>query len=645
MSWDDGIEGPHRAIAASNSSRIGVLAGPGTGKTGLGLMRRVVRLLAEGVPARRILLISFTRTAAQDLREKVAGLGVAGADDVRATTLHSYCFGLLQRDSVLAITGRQPRPMMKHEIDLMLRDLEGDSGNIYAKRDLVEAFEAGWARGITDHPGVAVDPSDKQFEAQVMRWMIHHRAMLIGEVVPLAFDYLRNNPLAEDLSNFSHIIVDEYQDLNVLEQHLLDLLANGEGTALCIAGDDDQSIYSFRHANPIGIQEFLERDEVEQHKIEVCGRCPRRILSMANSLIAHATDRDKPAMTCLQEDVEGSIAIVQWPDLSDEVEGIVAAIVADIERERRQPGDILVLTNRHRIGEAVRDGLRALEIEAHSFFSEEAVRTDRAQQALAFLWLTVSDDPVSLRVILGLHDSDGRASAYRKLMAYCRQEGISEQVALERAKNGERLPVSVRALLPRYIHARNVIDGLSLEDLPSVVDALFPDNQEELADLRTLALELLPDVDSARALLDVLIVRITQVDVPASPDYVRIMSLHKSKGLTSPVVYVAGMAEGIVPTLPQSGSDDQVSAAVEEQRRLLYVAITRAADQLVLSYAASMELSLAMKLQVRLDMRKIRRIGGQKRIPTIASRYLRELGTDAPRALPGARWLQDYLGS
>jgi superfamily I DNA/RNA helicase len=644
MNWDDGIEGPHRAIAASASSRIGVLAGPGTGKTSYGLMRRVVRLLAEGVPGGRILLISFTRTAAQDLREKIAALGVFGADEVRATTLHSYCFGLLQRDSVLAITGRQPRPMMKHEIDLMLRDLEGDFGNIYARRELVEAFEAGWARGITDHPGLAVDPSDRQFESQVMRWMIHHRAILIGEVVPLAFDYLRNNPMAEDLGNFSHVIVDEYQDLNVLEQHLLDLLAEGE-TSLCIAGDDDQSIYSFRHANPIGIQQFLDRDDVERHEIEVCGRCPRRILSMANSLISHASDRDKPVMTCRQENVEGSVAVVQWPDLSDEVEGIVAAIVADIEQDRRQPGDILVLTSRHKIGEAVRDGLRTLEIDAHSFFSEEAVRTVRAQEALALLWLAVSDDPVSLRVILGLDDGDGRANAYRKLMAYCWQEGISEQEALGRASRGDKLPVSIRAFLPRYIHACNVIDGLTLEDLPSVIEALFPDNQEELADLRALAVDLLPDVESARSLLDALIVRITQVDVPASPDYVRIMSLHKSKGLTSPVVYVAGMAEGIVPTLPKNGTDDQVSAAVEEQRRLFYVAITRAADQLVLSYAASMELSLAMKLQVRLDMSKIRRIGGEKRIPTIASRYLRELGTDAPRSVPGARWLQDHLGS
>ncbi len=91
MSWDDGIEGPHRAIAASEHLRIGVLAGPGTGKTSYGLMRRVVRLLEEGVRGDRILLLSFTRVAAADLRDKVATLDALGAEDVRATTLHGYC--------------------------------------------------------------------------------------------------------------------------------------------------------------------------------------------------------------------------------------------------------------------------------------------------------------------------------------------------------------------------------------------------------------------------------------------------------------------------------------------------------------------------------------------------------------------------
>ena len=645
MIWDEGIDGPHRAIAGSTEGRIGVLAGPGTGKTSYGLMRRVVRLLSEGVHPSRILLLSFTRTAAHDLREKVAALGVEGADDVRATTLHSYCFGLLQRDAVLTITGRTPRPLMKHEADLMLRDLEGDFGNIFKRRDLLEAFEAGWARGEEDHPGHAVNPTDKAFEAQIIRWLIHHRAMLIGEVVPIAFDYLKHNPLADDLHAFDHVIVDEYQDLNFLEQHLLDILAESGSMALCVAGDDDQSIYGFRHANPVGIRQFLQRPDVESHVIDVCGRCPRRILSMANSLIAHAVGRAKPALGCLHADTEGDVAIVQWPELDDEVEGVVAAIVSDVQNERRQPGDILVLTGRHKIGEAIRQALTSLDVPAHSFFTEEAVRTPDAQRALALLWLAVEDDPVSLRVILGYADQNARAPSYQKLMEYCRANGITEREALEAVRAGSKLPVNARAFLGQYNTALAIVEKLPLDDLPLLVDSLFPENIEAVADLRALALEAVEVATSPRELLEALITGITQVDVPPSPEYVRIMSLHKSKGLTSPVVYVVGMVDGIVPTLPppDRATEAQIAAAVEEQRRLLYVAITRASSQLILTYSSKMELGLAMSLRVHVVKSKIRKVGDIKAAPTIASRYLSELGMDAPRPSAGPGWLDSYL--
>jgi superfamily I DNA/RNA helicase len=93
MALADGIDGAHKSIAQSGHPRIGVLAGPGTGKTSYGLMRRVVRLLEQGLAGERILLVSFTRVAAADLRDKVASLDAPGASDVKATTLHAYCFG------------------------------------------------------------------------------------------------------------------------------------------------------------------------------------------------------------------------------------------------------------------------------------------------------------------------------------------------------------------------------------------------------------------------------------------------------------------------------------------------------------------------------------------------------------------------
>lgn len=157
MAWDDALTGVHYEIAASDARRIGVLAGPGTGKTTYGLLRRVARLIETGVcKPSEILLLTFTRTAANDLVEKLADLGTPGADSVRASTVHAFCFGTLQREGVLAITGRNARTLLEHERDLMLRDLDGDFGNIRARRKLLHAFEAGWARRDSDHPGLAL---------------------------------------------------------------------------------------------------------------------------------------------------------------------------------------------------------------------------------------------------------------------------------------------------------------------------------------------------------------------------------------------------------------------------------------------------------------------------------------------------------
>ena len=463
--------------------------------------------------------------------------------------------------------------------------------------------------------------------------------MLIGEVVPIAFHYLRSNPAADELRAFDHVIVDEYQDLNYLEQHLLDLLA-AEGN-LCVAGDDDQSIYGFRFAHPVGIVDYRNRDEVEGHEIVVCGRCPRVILSMANSLISHAPDRAKPELSCLQE-VDGDVAIVQWDDLDAEIEGAVAAIAADIQRERRAPGDILVLTHRRYIGEKIRKALIEQGVPAHSYFKEEGLGNDAAQEAFALLRLVVGEDRPGLRVLLGIGAADGRCSAYKRLMRCARENNSSERQILDRLVAGERLGIVVPALLQRYRHVVGRLSQVSADDLIALIDVLFPDGHEDLADLRELALEASAEATSPKELLDAMVTTLTQVDIPQSPTFVRVMSLHKSKGLTSPAVFIVGVVDGIVPTIPSRLSEEAQELARAEQRRLFYVALTRAAEQLVISSATSMEIASAKGMGVHVDAQTVRRVGGKLVARTIASPYMSELGESAPSAVRGTDWIASY---
>ena len=637
MSWRDDLDGPHLAIAASESARVGVLAGPGTGKTAFGLMRRVARLIEEGVDPREILLFSFTRTAAHDLRAKIADLGVEGAESVTATTLHSYCFGLLMKDAVLQITGRTPRPLLDHEVDLMLRDLSGDFGGIEERRERLRAYEAGWARQTSEHPFEEPDGNDLDFQAQMMRWLRHHRAMLIGEVVPLAYTYLRDNPMAEELERYTHIVADEYQDLNGLEQALLELLA-GDGN-LCVAGDEDQSIYRFRYANPDGILQFVSREEVESIGIDLCGRCPVAVLAMANELMSYAPERDKGELRARKE-VGGEVAVVQWADLEEEVDGITAAIAASLQEGRREPGDILVLAHRQKIGELLRKRLVELDVPAHSFYSQESVSTDEAQKTLALLRLAVSpDDLVAWRVILGMGDGEGRAKAYGRLRAYCLEQGQSEVEVLEALREGIRLPLRIPAFIERFSAANAFLDTLERDDLAVAVDQLFPVDLEDVDALRAIALEVLPEAESLSDLCERIVTRVSQHDVPESPDFVRIMSFHKSKGLTSPAVYLVGLVDGIIPTIKASADETEVEAAICEQRRLVYVALTRAAEELVVSSCRRIELGVAYSMGVRVVKSQIRKVGDKLVAPTIASPYLAEMSSSVPAPEKGRSWL------
>lgn len=638
MAWDDGIEGVHKEIAASQESRIGILAGPGTGKTNFGLMRRVARLLEDGIPGDRILLLSFTRVAAADLRDKIERVVAPGVENVRATTLHGYCFGLLNQESILTITGRNPRILLAHEADLMLRDIGGDFGNIHERRRLLRAFVAGWARGLQDHPGIASIGEDRTFEHSVMLWLRNHKAMLIGEVVPEAYKFLSTNPQADALHAYDHIIVDEYQDLNVIEQRLLDVLAADSN--LCIAGDDDQSIYSVRYANPGGILSFIQQEDTESHTIQQCGRCPKQILSVANCLISNAPGRAKEDLVSRDETQQGDVAIVQWPNVDAEVEGIVAAIAGDIGTQRREPGDILVLTNWRKIGTRIQEKLVELDIPARSYFTEEELSADDAKEGLALLRLLVNtEDAPALRVLLGLGEQDGRTDAYKRLLAYCHENSARPHAVLDRLISGEKLKLNVSGLTKAYSHAKSKVEQLRLLELPQVVDSLFPDGSKEVAELRAAALDAMGEAETPNDILKTIIEVITQDDVPQNPDFVRIMSLHKSKGLTSPGVYIVGAIQGVLPTIMET-DPKAVDDAICEGRRLFYVAVTRAAQELVISSSILIDLADARARNIRFDNKSIRRNVHGYTVRSIASPYVAELGSTAPSPIRGQDWLQ-----
>jgi superfamily I DNA/RNA helicase len=473
VAWNDGLAGPALDFAGSDAARLRALAGPGTGTT-TALLRRIARLLEQDVQPEEIFVVTFARTAAEDLKQALAQLG----EDINVTarTLHSFCFSVLSREGVLEITGRVPRILLTFERDHLLKDLQGNFPAQFGERaKLTRAFEAAWARRQVEEPGQPVEGLDQEFQNALLESLRWHQAMLIGEVVPLALSYLRNNPDAEERSKFSYVLVDEYQDLNKAEQTVVDLLC--DHAELTVIGDDDQSIYGFKWANPEGIRTFPALHPGTQDvEFTECRRCPQRVVRMAQALIERNAGRVRGALQPRPGNAAGEIHHVQWSSLETEAEGI-ADFLADQIAGGVNPGKCLVLANSRRVGYAIRDAVRARGIEIRSYFREEAVESGTAQERLTLLTLLANpDDRVALRCALAFGSTTRREGPYRRLLAEVYARGSSVRRVLEEIDAGNvKLPHTATAL-ERWREVNAHVQELEpvRDNLPALVDALFP---------------------------------------------------------------------------------------------------------------------------------------------------------------------------
>lgn len=642
MAWDTGLSGTALAIASAHETPLRVMAGPGTGKS-FAMKRRVARLLEERADPRRILAVTFTRTAAQSLVDDLAGLGVPGCEKVQARTLHSFCFSLLMRNAVLERTRRVPRPLLtfngygmrRFEAEPLLADLAatGRYGSKTACEKRIRAFEADWARLQSEAPGWPSDPIDSQFEVDLVGWLRFHRSMLIGEVVPLAYRYVRDNPDASVAGEFDHVIVDEYQDLNRAEQDLIDLLAaNGN---LSLVGDVDQSIYSFRHANPGGIQDFhITHVGTHDETLDECRRCPTRVVAMADSLIRHNHTDSATRLAPMEGNPTGLVHVLRWSDPQAECHGLADFVIAQISAGSIRPGEVLILTARKTMGYLVRDRIRDAGIDVHSFYSEEALEADAAQRAVALLTLVAEpEDRVALRWWLGAGSDTWRTGAYSRLRQVSERTGISPREALAAITRGDLTLARAKPLLDRYAKLLSETGRLEAMSIEGLVEDLFPDGDVDLELLRSTALFAATDVEAVTDLHSALRGAVAQPDPPESADYVRVMSLHKSKGLTAKMVVVAGAVQGLVPMIKPELSAVEKVASLEEQRRLFYVAITRASETLVISGFRAIRRDGAHRIGMILPP------GPGMNAEAHASEYIAELGPESPQARLGADWV------
>lgn len=608
------------------------------------MKRRVARLLEEGVEPASILAVTFTRVAAEDLHRELVGMGVPGCEALNGVTLHSLALRILMRNHVLGATGRIPRPLNDLELKPLEADLAEAHGGVRELRKKIKAFEAAWARLQHDEPGFVQHPDDLAFERDLYGWLIFHRAMLIGEVIPQLYSYLHANPLAQERSEFRHILVDEFQDLNRAEQGVVALLSGAAD--VCIVGDDDQSIYSFKHAHPEGIRAWLATNAGgDDLTLDVCRRCPTQVVAMANALIASNVYRPiRRALTPLAANGAGDVRILQYATLENEVAG-VANLISGIIAGGVPPGDILVLAQRGVIGTPIYEALHARNIPVRSYYAEAELSTQSAQERFAYLKLLVDrEDRVALRWLVGLNSANWLCRGYRRLRGYADGQAVSPWQALCAIADGQAQVAHTGALVGRFSIIRAELDRLAElhagAGIAGIIDDLFPDGDDGVRDLRALSLGLLESEAEMMPenFLTKLSDAITKPEIPSEIEDVRIMSLHKSKGLSAPVTIIAGCIEGLLPKQPRDGlSAAETLAEIEEQRRLVYVGISRVKSSpaagkpgtLILTNSRMMPLATAMGAGIAPAQVNY----GDAHM--IASRFIHEMGAAAPAPVGG----------
>ena len=330
----------------------------------------------------------------------------------------------------------------------------------------------------------------------------------------------------------------------------------------------------------------------------------------------------------------GDVHIVQWSDIDEEARGLAAFVRTLLNSGYYSPSDFLILTARRLLGYGIRDRIAESGVAVHSFYHEEALEGDTAQRAFALLSLLVdAEDRVALRWWLGQGSPSSRRNAYHRLRQHCESAGISPRAALEALEQGSLTLHRVGTLVDIYRKLREDLAGLKAQALTDIVDALLPANNEECKALREVAKLAMPQFEGVGDLFNHIKTHITQPEMLEEGEFVRVMSLHKSKGLTSKVAIVAGCIQGLIPFQDNKQAQIDQDAILREQRRLFYVAITRCTEVLVLSSAVRMQRQLAWKIGVQLQP------GRSTTGTTITSQFIDELGPTAPDPRSGDKWI------
>ncbi len=604
----DGLTSAQREAVQHVEGPLLILAGPGSGKTRV-VTHRIAYLIHKGVEDRQILALTFTNKAAEEMRGRVAQL--APGRDLWVGTYHRFCARLLRKYAPLVgiqenytiydaeDSARALRHVLAHlSVETAHCTPEAIAAAIsWAKNRLVRPEEYEPRAG---HPlGAVVKRVYAAYQAHLARSNAADFDDLLLHVARL----LRDNPEVRQAldERYRFVLVDEYQDTN-LAQYAIARALSIDHPNLAVTGDPDQSIYGWRGANLNNILEF-EKDypDVKVVRLEQNYRSTKRILRVAAQLIAHNVKRKQKDLYTANGD-GAPVRLVKYATQKEEAQGIAARIAGEIRSGRRRPRDFAVFYRVNALSRALELALREQGVPYQMVNGVEFFQRREIKDILAYLRLlnNPSDDVALLRVINEPPRGIGKTTLER-LAGHAARCGLPLLEAARESRRVASLSARAAAQVSKFVEMFDrlaSVVGSPVEEIVGFVlaesgyKAQFEesDNEEDqqrlanIEELLTVAREFDERNHGERPLEEFLEETSLTGDTDdweAETDRVTLMTLHASKGLEFPVVFLVAVEQGLLPHERSRENLDQL----EEERRLMFVGITRAKEELQISHA------------------------------------------------------------
>ena len=601
-----------KAAVEANDGPILIFAGAGSGKTRV-LTHKMYFLINKGLyKPENILSVTFTNKAAKEMKERVMGL--LKKDDLPITigTFHSVFARVLRVEAKhLKISPHFAIYDVQDQLDLLkviLKEKNITKDQVtpnqarnqisYLKNKMImPEAQSRKARTIIEKKIVEIYSS-------YQKALRENDALDFDDLLLLPIELFDQNPkiLAKYQRKWKYILVDEYQDTNRPQFYLLTKLAQ-KNEQICVVGDDDQSIYGWRGADVTNILDFEKFfPSCRIFTLEKNYRSTQQILDAATAVVTHNDQRAKKEL--IAENGEGELlGLFETRDELEEADAIISALEKEIKLNKRTFSNFAVLYRTNAQSRALEDSFRRMGIPYNLIGSVRFYNRKEVKDVIAYLRLVINlRDTVSLRRIVNFPPR----GIGMKTMDKCVSQANADNIELfEVLKNADKLPIRGKQseslvkfykLIKKYYGLRNKLSASelsrSLIDEAGILNQFKNSKDEESKERYDNVVELLNSIDEfcSRKLDVQLSDFLEEVSLLSDIDHwndsdnrVTLMTVHSSKGLEFPVVFISGLDDGLFP-LYQSIEDKK---ELEEERRLFYVALTRAQERVFLLYATN----------------------------------------------------------